>query len=82
MSEKGIHTYSSPKGEKFFLDAIAERMKKRFNVELDPNTEICSLIGSKEGLANFIRIIINGLWAETCYVHRHRWTLESRNVNR
>lgn len=55
----GIHTYSTPKGEKFFLDAIAKRMKTRFGVELDTTNEIFSLIGSKEGLANFIRVLIN-----------------------
>lgn len=54
-----IHTYSTPKGEAFFLEAIAKRMKNRFGVELDLKTEIFSLIGSKEGLANFIRALIN-----------------------
>ena len=34
-------------------------MKNRFGVELDSKTEIFSLIGSKEGLANFIRALIN-----------------------
>lgn len=56
---EGIHTYSTPKGEKFYLEAIAQRMKTRFNVELDPTCEIFSLIGSKEGLANFVRLLIN-----------------------
>lgn len=51
--------YSSPKGEKFYRDAVAKRMKERFGVELNPDTEIFSLIGSKEGLANFIRVLIN-----------------------
>lgn len=59
LSIPQIHTYSSPKGETWFIDAIAKRMKNRFNVELDPQTEIFSLIGSKEGLANFIRALIN-----------------------
>ena len=59
LDEDGVHTYSNPKGEKFFLEACAKRMKERFNVELDPTSEICQLIGSKEGLANFIRAIIN-----------------------
>lgn len=54
-----IHTYSTPKGETWYLEAIAKRMKNRFGVELDPITEIFSLIGSKEGLANFIRALIN-----------------------
>jgi len=59
LDEKGMHLYSSPKGEKFFREAIARRMQSRFGVELNPDTEIFSLIGSKEGLANFIRILIN-----------------------
>ena len=59
LDEKGVHTYSSPKGEVYFREAIAKRMKERFNVELNPADEIFSLIGSKEGLANFIRVLIN-----------------------
>lgn len=34
-------------------------MKERFGVELNPDTEFSQLIGSKEGLANFIRVLIN-----------------------
>lgn len=59
LEEPSIHLYSSPKGEKFYRDAIVKRMKTRFNVELNPDTEVFSLIGSKEGLANFIRVLIN-----------------------
>lgn len=59
LDVKGIHSYSSPKGEAFYLEAIAQRMKTRFGVELDPKSEIFSLIGSKEGIANLIRELIN-----------------------
>lgn len=59
LDEKGAHLYSTPKGEPYFREAIAKRMKNRFNVELDSVTEIFSLIGSKEGLANFIRVLLN-----------------------
>jgi len=59
LEEKGAHLYSTPKGEKYFRDAVAKRMKERFNVELNPDKEIFSLIGSKEGIANFIRVLIN-----------------------
>ena len=55
----GIHSYSTPKGEAFYLEAIAKRMKTRFGVDLDPKSEIFSLIGSKEGIANLIRELIN-----------------------
>lgn len=58
LDEPGIHTYSVPKGEKFFLDAVAQRMKTRFGVELNPAKEVTSLVGSKEGLANMFRAII------------------------
>lgn len=58
LSEPNIHTYSVPKGEKFFLDAVAQRMKTRFGVDINPKTEVTSLLGSKEGLANMFRAII------------------------
>lgn len=64
LDEGGIHLYSTPKGEVYFREAIAKRMKERFNVELNPAEEIFSLIGSKEGLANFIRVLLNPTTAE------------------
>ncbi|GEM_PF-199117 len=59
LNEQGIHSYSVPKGEMFFCEAVAERMKKRFGVEVDPKTEVFSLVGSKEGLAHMFRCLIN-----------------------
>ena len=59
LEQTGINTYSTIKGEPFFLEAVKEKMKNRFGVELDAKTEICSLIGSKEGIANLIRELIN-----------------------
>ena len=56
---EGIHMYSTPRGETFFLEAIAKFMQRRFGVELDSKKEIAALIGSKEGLANFLRALIN-----------------------
>lgn len=58
LDEPGIHTYSVPKGEKYLRDAVSQRMKARFGVDVDPNTEVCSLLGSKEGLAAMFRAII------------------------
>src|SRR3954463_14897545 len=46
------HRYPQAKGMPKFRKAVTDWMKKRFSVELDPNTEVCSLIGSKEGIAN------------------------------
>ena len=59
INTEGMHTYTTPKGEAYLLEAIAQRMKNRFGVEFDTKTEICSLIGSKEGIANMIRALVN-----------------------
>lgn len=58
QTNPSVHTYSTPKGEGCFVTAVQERMKMRYGVELD-KTEIHSLIGSKEGIANFIRALCN-----------------------
>ena len=59
LTENNIHTYSVTRGELFYREAVAQRMKDRFKVELNPKTEIYSLLGSKDGLANLIRFLIN-----------------------
>jgi len=56
---EGIHSYSTPKGEPFFREAAAKYMQRRFGVEVDAQKEVFSLIGSKEGIANMIRALIN-----------------------
>lgn len=58
LDDPKIHTYSTPKGELYFIDAVIKRMKNRFNVELTKN-EVFSLIGSKEGISNIIRGLVN-----------------------
>jgi LL-diaminopimelate aminotransferase len=58
IDEPGIHTYSVPKGEPFFREAVAKRIHNRFGVVVDANTEVCSLIGSKEGLAHLFQALI------------------------
>ena len=64
LTQNSLHTYSTPKGEKKFLDAVKYRMKKRFNVELDSSKEIFSLIGSKEGISNLIKALVNPTFNE------------------
>lgn len=58
LTEDNIHTYSVTRGELYFRQAVAQRMKTRFGVDLDVNNEVFSLLGSKDGLANLIRFII------------------------
>ena len=55
----GMHTYTLVKGESYLLDAIAQNMKNRTGCDFDAKSEICALIGSKEGIANLIRALIN-----------------------
>ena len=57
LDEPDMHTYSTPKGELYFRKAVSRRMKERFGVDIDAETEVFSLIGSKEGLANLVRAI-------------------------
>ncbi len=46
------HTYPPDEGLKEFRDAVAAYYQKRHNVDLDPDTEVLPLIGSKEGIAH------------------------------
>ncbi|NLK25739.1 MAG: aminotransferase class I/II-fold pyridoxal phosphate-dependent enzyme [Euryarchaeota archaeon] len=53
------HRYPSSQGEEDTRHAIAEWYARRFGVDVDPDTEIAILLGSKEGLANVARAFIN-----------------------
>ena len=46
------HRYPQAKGMPKFRRAVTDWMKKRFDVSLDPENEVCALIGSKEGIAS------------------------------
>lgn len=57
--DKRYQGYPSSRGEPFFRQAVADWYRKRFAVKVDPDKEVCALIGSKEGLANVARAFIN-----------------------
>ncbi|MCL2678631.1 MAG: aminotransferase class I/II-fold pyridoxal phosphate-dependent enzyme, partial [Clostridiales bacterium] len=46
------HQYPSSQGMLSFRQEVANFYQSRFGVELCPKTEICALVGSKEGIAN------------------------------
>ncbi|MGE5553151.1 MAG: LL-diaminopimelate aminotransferase [Betaproteobacteria bacterium] len=46
------HRYPSYEGLPAFRQAVADWYERRFGVGLDPNTEVVTLIGSKEGIAH------------------------------
>ncbi|RPF54397.1 aminotransferase class I/II-fold pyridoxal phosphate-dependent enzyme [Aquisalibacillus elongatus] len=53
------HRYSPYQGCSDFKEAVAEFYEVHYNVQLDPATEILALIGSKEGIANFMSAVID-----------------------
>src|SRR5574344_382200 len=53
------HGYPSFRGKIEFRKAIADWMKRRYNVTVDPVDEIQTLIGEKEGLANVAMAFTN-----------------------
>jgi len=65
------HKYALDKGLPELRIEIAKWYKRRFSVELDPDTEILPLIGSKEGIAHIPLAFINagdvGLVPDPCY---------------
>src|SRR5438445_11837653 len=46
------HRYSTSKGIPKLRAAVASLYDRKFNVELDPDTEIVTTIGAKEGLSH------------------------------
>ena len=48
------HRYSASKGITQLRVALTEWYKKRYDVDLDPETETVATIGSKEGLSHFV----------------------------
>lgn len=59
VEDPTTHQYPSYSGMVAFREAVAQWYVERFGVELDPNNEVLSLIGSKEGIAHFPLAFIN-----------------------
>ncbi|MGD0233121.1 MAG: LL-diaminopimelate aminotransferase [Syntrophorhabdales bacterium] len=53
------HRYPSYEGMFEFRKAVADWYMKRFGVELNPDTEVVALIGSKEGIAHLPWVYLN-----------------------
>lgn len=53
------HRYSPYEGSMEFREAVASFYQRQYNVTLDPDTEILTLIGSKEGIAHLISAVID-----------------------
>jgi len=53
------HQYPAYAGSKPYREACAEWMNRRFDVDVDPATEVVAMIGSKEGIAHLFPAFIN-----------------------
>jgi len=51
------HRYSSSRGIPKLRQAFADLYKRRFDVELDPDTEIINTMGAKEGLSHLMWVL-------------------------
>jgi len=58
-AKPSTHAYQSYKGSPFLRSAIAKWYAKWYQVNLDPDTEILPLIGSKEGIMHICMTFLN-----------------------
>jgi LL-diaminopimelate aminotransferase len=66
-----MHGYGQSGGSSSLRSAFASYYHKRFDIDLDPNSEILGLIGSKEGIFNLSQVLVNPgdlvLLPDPCY---------------
>jgi len=58
-ADPGHHSYAGYYGIPALRQAMADYYHKRFGVELDPDTQVLPLIGSKEGIAHVPTAFVN-----------------------
>lgn len=59
MGNQQNFKYSTYSGCLEFREAVSSFYKKQYGVDLDPETEILTLIGSKEGIANLVPTLVD-----------------------
>jgi alanine-synthesizing transaminase len=52
------HRYSSSRGIPKLREAVADHYKRRFDVTLDPDTQVISTIGAKEGFSHLMWVLL------------------------
>ena len=71
VENPSFHQYALDQGAPELRQSIAAFLKRRYNLDLDPNSEILPLIGSKEGIAHFPLAVLNpgdiSLVPDPCY---------------
>jgi alanine-synthesizing transaminase len=54
------HRYSASRGIPKLREAVSDLYRRRFNVELDPDTEVINTIGAKEGFSHLMWVLLQG----------------------
>jgi LL-diaminopimelate aminotransferase len=71
VENPAFHQYALDQGAPEFRRAVAKWFAKRYGVELNPDTEVIGLIGSKEGIAHLPLGVLNpgdvSLVPDPCY---------------
>jgi LL-diaminopimelate aminotransferase len=71
VENPAFHQYALDQGAPELRQSIAAFCKTRYGIDLDPNSEILPLIGSKEGIAHFPLAVLNpgeiSLVPDPCY---------------
>jgi len=71
VENPAFHQYALDQGAPELRQSIASFCQKRYGLDLDPNSEILPLIGSKEGIAHFPLAVLNpgdiSLVPDPCY---------------
>lgn len=52
------HRYSASRGIPKLREAVADMYKRKFDVDLDPETEVISTIGAKEGFSHLMWVLL------------------------
>lgn len=81
------HRYSSSRGLPNLRKAVADRYQRRFGVSLDPETQVITTIGAKEGLAHLIWVLVQpgdvALVPEPSYpIHIFAGSIAGAEINR
>jgi len=81
------HRYSASRGIPNLRRAVADRYRRQYGVELDPETEVINTIGAKEGLSHLMWALVQpgdvALVPEPSYpIHIYAPVLAGAEVNR
>lgn len=81
------HRYSSSRGIPNLRKAVADRYQRRFGVTVDPETQVITTIGAKEGLAHLIWVLVQpgdvALVPEPSYpIHIFAGSIAGAEINR